>query len=87
MDCWLNERTAPGPATLVLAHYTEPRMAKYIAALPSQMSIVIELMYYGEYSQVEVGEILGVGGSRISQIHSGAIKRLRTMIGDEFRDY
>ena len=84
---WLNERTAPGPDTIVLAHDTETRMAKYIAALPSQMSIVIELMYYGEYSQVEVGEILGVGGSRISQIHSGAIKRLRTMIGDEFRDY
>lgn len=41
-------------------------------------------MYYGEYSQKEVSEVLGVSDSRICQIHRTALRLLKDMIGNEF---
>lgn len=84
-DDWLNEFTTPGPESILIQHDEEQRMGRHISRLPTQMSVIVELMYYGEYEQQEVGEILGVSASRISQIHKAAMKRLRTMVGDEFR--
>ncbi len=87
LDFWLNEKSGPGPDHEVINHDIELRMAKYIAALPEQMSILIELRYYEQLTMSEIGEVLGVSESRVSQIHSSALQRLRNMIGTEFRDY
>jgi len=81
---WLDKQTVTGPEVVVIAHDVELRMGKFIARLPEQMKIVIELMYYGEYSQKEVSEVLGVSDSRICQIHKQALRLLKDMIGDEF---
>jgi len=48
-----------------------------INQLPKQERIVLTLYYYEEMTFKEVGEVLGVSESRISQIHSKAIFRLR----------
>jgi len=83
-DSWMDEQTVPGPEVVVIAHDIEHRLGRYISRLPEQMKIVIELMYYGEYSQKEVSEVLGVSDSRICQIHRTALRLLKDMIGNEF---
>ena len=86
LDHWLDDFTIPGPETIVLERDIETRMTQHIARLPARLSVVIELLYYSEYSQTEVGEILGVSGSRISQLHKQAVRLLRDAVKDEFVD-
>jgi RNA polymerase sigma factor for flagellar operon FliA len=46
---------------------------------------VVTLYYLEELTMKEVGTVLGVGESRISQIHSAAILRLRARLGELLR--
>ncbi|MBN1522175.1 MAG: FliA/WhiG family RNA polymerase sigma factor [Candidatus Aureabacteria bacterium] len=48
-----------------------------INQLPKQERLVLTLYYYEEMTFKEVGEVIGVSESRISQIHTKAIFRLR----------
>ena len=41
---------------------------------------VVALYYFEELTMKEVGAVLGVGESRVSQIHSLALVRLRTRL-------
>lgn len=81
---WLDKYTSPGVDEEVIAHDLEMRLSEHIQALPAQLSVIIELIYYGQYNMVEVGEILGLHGSRISQLHKEAIGRLRERVTREF---
>jgi len=46
---------------------------------------VVTLYYIEELTMKEVGDVLGVGESRVSQIHSAAIVRLRSRLGELLR--
>ena len=46
---------------------------------------VVTLYYLEELTMKEVGAVLGVGESRVSQIHSAAIIRLRARLGELLR--
>ncbi len=48
-----------------------------IGALPKQESRVLVLYYYENLMLKEIGKILGVSESRVSQIHTKAVLRLR----------
>lgn len=52
-------------------------LAQAIESLPKQEKIVLSLYYYEEMTMKEIGKVLGVSESRVSQIHSSAILRLR----------
>ena len=52
-------------------------MVKAIEQLPEKERLVISLYYYERLTMREVGEILKVSESRVSQIHTRAIMRLR----------
>ena len=41
---------------------------------------MISLYYYEELTMKEIGEALGITESRVSQIHSKAVYRLRTRL-------
>ena len=62
--------------------YEETRnlLASAIDALPQQEKLVVTLYYYEELTMKEVGEVLGVSESRVCQIHSSAVLRLRGYI-------
>jgi RNA polymerase sigma factor for flagellar operon FliA len=81
---WLEKNTIPGADHDVIAHDVELRLSEHITQLPAHLSVVIELIYYGDYNQVEAGEILGMSGSRVSQLHKAAIASLRQTVTDEF---
>ena len=55
-------------------------LADAIEALPEQERLVVTLYYFEDMVLKEIGETLGVSESRVSQIHSKAILRLKGRI-------
>lgn len=55
-------------------------LATYIEKLTEQEQLVISLFYYDEMTLTEIGHILNLSTSRISQIHSKSIFRLQQMM-------
>ncbi len=55
-----------------------------IEALPEKERIVVSLYYYADLNMKEIGEVLDITESRISQIHTKAILRLRGRILNSF---
>jgi RNA polymerase sigma factor FliA len=53
-------------------------LEKAIASLPEQEKKVLMLYYYEELMLKEIGKILGISESRVSQIHTKALLKLRT---------
>lgn len=56
-------------------------MEKELRELPKRDRTVLELYYYKERTMKEVAAMLGVGESRVSQIHSAVLSRLRSRLG------
>lgn len=56
------------------------RLADAIEELPEKERLVLTLYYYEELTMKEIGLTLGVVESRVSQIHSSAVVRLRTAL-------
>jgi RNA polymerase sigma factor for flagellar operon FliA len=54
------------------------QLIRALMALPERERQVLTLYYYEELTMKEVGVVLGVGESRVSQIHSLAMSRLRS---------
>jgi RNA polymerase sigma factor for flagellar operon FliA len=57
------------------------RLVDAIEALPEKERLVMTLYYYEELNMKEIGLTLGVVESRVSQIHSAAVLRLRVAFG------
>jgi RNA polymerase sigma factor for flagellar operon FliA len=58
------------------------RLADAIDELPEKERMVLTLYYYEELTMREIGATLGVVESRVSQIHSSAVLRLRTALAN-----
>ena len=59
------------------------RIADAIAALPEREKLVVALYYYENLTLREIGEVLGVTESRVSQLHTKAVLRLRSKLAGE----
>lgn len=55
-------------------------IAESIHRLPEREKLVIVLYYYEELTLREIGEVLGVTESRVSQLHTKAIMRLKVRL-------
>jgi len=62
-------------------------LAEAIDTLPNQERKVLILYYYEELMLKEIGKIMGVSESRISQIHTKAILKLRTRLRSVASEY
>ncbi|HHW38905.1 MAG TPA: FliA/WhiG family RNA polymerase sigma factor [Bacillales bacterium] len=56
-------------------------LANAISALNDKEQLVISLFYHEELTLTEIGQVLGLSTSRISQIHSKALFKLRSSLG------
>jgi len=74
---------APDPEAVVDQGELRDRIADAIAALPEREKLVIALYYYENLTLREIGEVLGVTESRVSQLHTKAVLRLRSKLGGE----
>jgi RNA polymerase sigma factor for flagellar operon FliA len=69
---------APDPAKALDVGDLKDRIADSIARLPEREKLVIALYYYENLTLREIGEVLGVTESRVSQLHTKAVLRLRS---------
>jgi RNA polymerase sigma factor for flagellar operon FliA len=79
----LPDRGAPDPQVLVDESELRDRIADAIAALPEREKLVVALYYYENLTLREIGEVLGVTESRVSQLHTKAVLRLRSKLAGE----
>ena len=69
------------PSRMLDLSEMKSRLAIAIDALPPREKIVIALYYYENLTLREIGEVLGVTESRVSQLHTKAALRLRSKLG------
>ncbi len=55
-------------------------LAHAVAGLPERERMLMGMLYEQEMNLREIGEVLGVSESRVSQLHSQAVARLRSRI-------
>ncbi|MEJ7783609.1 MAG: RNA polymerase sigma factor WhiG [Solirubrobacteraceae bacterium] len=79
----LQDPGAPDPAAAMDATELKDRMADAIARLPEREKLVVALYYYENLTLREIGEVLGVTESRVSQLHTKAVLRLRSRLQSE----
>ena len=68
------------PAEEIIKSENRFLIANAIETLPKQERIVISLYYYEELTLKEIGKVLDVSESRVSQIHTSAILHLRAKL-------
>ncbi len=71
---------APEPSGQLETDDFKESLATAIDGLPERERLVLSLYYVEELNLKEIGEILGVTESRVSQIHSQAAARLRVRL-------
>ena len=77
--CWTRCRTPtrPIPPQVLDATELKDRLADAIARAARAREARVALYYYENLTLREIGEVLGVTESRISQLHTKAVLRLR----------
>ncbi len=70
------------PLTQYLDGEARERLAEAIAELPERERTVVTLYYYEELTMREIGSVLGIVESRVSQLNHAAMKRLRRSLAD-----
>ncbi len=82
----LLDRSTPDFSSVLSEKEGRARLAKGVDSLPEKERLVVALYYYEELTLKEIGAVLGVSESRVSQIHTKAICRLKGRVnGDEIR--
>ena len=79
LDCLAGKADAD-PQTQIRLIELKEIIAKAIDALPEKERLMVSLYYYEELTMKEIGAVLEITESRVSQIHSKAVYRLRTKL-------
>jgi RNA polymerase sigma factor FliA len=68
------------PFQAVYREQLRDELAAAIGTLPRNEQLILSLYYYEELTMKEIGAVLGYTESRISQLHTKAVMRLRTRL-------
>lgn len=79
----LQDERMPGPEEKLCEGETCRLLAEAVERLPEKERLVITLCYYEKLTAKEVAGVLEVTPSRISQLHSRAITRLKAALSPE----
>src|ERR671922_486828 len=74
----IQDPSATDPETEAQTSELKDRLADAIESLPERERLVIALYYYENLTLREIGEVLGVTESRVSQLHTKAVLGLRS---------
>jgi RNA polymerase sigma factor for flagellar operon FliA len=74
----IQDPAAVDPHSEAEASALKDRLADAIESLPERERLVIALYYYENLTLREIGEVLGVTESRVSQLHTKAVLALRS---------
>ncbi len=81
LDCLENPRSV-NPFTLLKNKSIKGIIVKTIEELPEKQKLVLSLYYYEELNLKEIGKILDVTESRVSQLHTQAMQKLKFKLKD-----
>ncbi len=70
----------PSPFAALFDGERRERLKTAIGALPEREKLVVALYYQEELNLKEIGAVLGVSESRVCQLHSQAVSRLRARL-------
>jgi RNA polymerase sigma factor for flagellar operon FliA len=76
----IRDDTAEDPVTIFESAEIKDILAVAIDKLPERERTVIALYYYEGLTLKEIGQVLGVTESRVSQLHTKAVLRLRAKL-------
>jgi RNA polymerase sigma factor FliA len=79
----IEDPKARDPSRMLDLTEMKAQLARGIDALPDREKVVIALYYYENLTLREIGEVLGVTESRVSQLHTKAVLRLKGRLRDE----
>ena len=76
----IEDTQGPEPQSELAQTELREALGEAIARLPEREKLVVTLYYYEELTLREIGEVLGVTESRVSQLHTKAILRLKARL-------
>jgi RNA polymerase sigma factor for flagellar operon FliA len=74
----ISDPRAEDPQESLASTEVKDRLTDAISSLPEREQLVVALYYYESLTLREIGEVLGVTESRVSQLHTKAVMRLRS---------
>ncbi|MFE3108361.1 RNA polymerase sigma factor WhiG [Kitasatospora indigofera] len=78
----LEDRGADNPVAVAEDREMRRLLANAINTLPEREKTVVTLYYYEGLTLAEIGQVLGVTESRVSQIHTKSVLQLRAKLSD-----
>jgi RNA polymerase sigma factor for flagellar operon FliA len=76
----VEDTVTPDPLSTLAEEERRAILGRLIDRLPERERHVLSLYYHEELTMREVGAVLGVTESRVSQLHSSAVQRLTVML-------
>jgi RNA polymerase sigma factor FliA len=76
----ISDPRADDPQESLATSEVKDRLTEGISGLPEREQLVIALYYYENLTLREIGEVLGVTESRVSQLHTKAVMRLKSAL-------
>jgi len=80
---YLNDTEPEDGLALTRIKELQTSLSRAIDELPEREKIVVSLYYWDELTMKEIGKVLDITESRVCQIHSSAVIRLRKKLGRE----
>jgi RNA polymerase sigma factor for flagellar operon FliA len=76
----LSDESAIGPEDAAEESELMQRLTVAVESLPRRLQLLLSLYYYEELTMKEIGEVLELSESRVSQLHTRAMKQLRNAL-------
>ncbi len=73
---------ASGPVDTFEAKESKEALIKAVDGMPERERTVLTMYYYDGLTLTEIGQVLGVTESRVCQIHTKALRQLRSKLAD-----
>lgn len=80
IDTMITQEEDNNPFSQLINDELQRLIAEQIALLPDKEKIVLVLYYQEDLNLKEIGKVLDISESRVSQLHSQAVKRLKSKI-------
>ena len=85
LEC-IENVSARNPFSQLKSKGVRDLLVKHIEDLPEKQKLVLSLYYYEDLNLKEIGRILEVTESRVSQLHTQAVERLRMKLKNVLSD-
>ena len=76
----ISDPRAADPQEYLASSEVKDALTEAVAGLPEREQLGVALYYYENLTLREIGEVLGVTESRVSQLHTKAVMRLRSAL-------